>query len=131
METAAYFARKHGLEQYLDMPEELNEMILKLLVLQESLQHEQARKANAVPDGCSVVDVRRKMGGRFSVRCTGATAYRYAVETALRESTFAVPLFQQGRFAALLRQMGVPDERIAEFCATVVVDDDIHSIDPE
>ncbi len=43
METASYFAKKHGLEAYLEKPAELNELIFKLLVLEETLQMELAR----------------------------------------------------------------------------------------
>jgi hypothetical protein len=131
METAAYFARKHGLEEYLDRPSQLNEMILKVLVLQEAMQREQARKAAANPSGRNAFTVRRKTIGSFTARCTGDPAYGYAAETALKGSTATVPLFQRGRFVALLRQMGVPEQAIEELCSTVVLEDDTHCFDPE
>jgi hypothetical protein len=131
METAAYFARKHGLERYLDRPEDLNEMILKLLVLQETLQREQERGSMKESDGTGPITVRRTAAGRFSARCTGALAYRYAVETALKASTMTIPLFHQGRFTSMLRRMGVPEERIFEYCRTIAVDDDTHCVDQE
>ena len=131
METAAYFARKHGLEGYLERPAELNEMILRLMVLQEAMQREQARKADHELSGRGAVTVRRKTIGSFTVRCMGDPAYGYAAETALKESTATVALFQRGRFVSLLRRMGVPAERIEELCASVVIDDDTHCFDPE
>jgi hypothetical protein len=131
METAACFARKHGLEQYLDKPAELNETILRLLVLQEALHGEQARKAAGARPGDAAIAVRRKAIGAFTVRCSGDQAYRYAVETALKGSTATVALFQRGRFFTLLRQLGVPDERISAFCKSIIVDDNTHCFDPE
>jgi hypothetical protein len=44
METAAEFAKKYGLEQYLDKPDDLNDAIFNLMLLQETVQLEQARK---------------------------------------------------------------------------------------
>jgi len=130
METAAYFARKHGLEQYLDRPAELNELILKLLVLQETMQREQARMSGDERAG-QAIRVRRKAFGSFTIRCHGDASYRYAAETALKGSTATVPVFQHGRFTALMRQMGVPEDRIRDLCASVVIDDDTHCFDAE
>ena len=127
METASSFACKHGLEQYLDKPAELNEMILKLMVLQEAMQGEGA--GERIEAG--TITVSRKVIGKFTVRCSGVLAFRYAVETAVKGSTATVALFQRGRFVALLRTMGVPEERIEEFCETVSIDDDTHCFDPE
>ncbi len=129
METASYFARKHGLEQYLDRPGELNEMILRLLVLQETMQGESARKRK--DDQASIVSVRRPVGGKFVVACRGDGVYRYAVETALRAATAPVPVFQRGRFADTLRKMGVPEERIEEYCGSVTISDDTLCLDQD
>jgi hypothetical protein len=131
METAAYFARKHGLERYLDDPAGLNEMILKLMVLQETIQVERDRRTpQGLPENGSLV-VRRKAIGSFTARCSCDPAYRYAVETALKGSTATTALFQRGRFVALLRQMGLPERQIEGACANIVIDDDTHCFDPE
>jgi hypothetical protein len=131
METASSFAKKHGLERYLEKPAELNEMILKLMVLQEAMQGERSGKIQDNPAGSGIIAVRRAATGKFTARCSGDLTYRYAVETALKGSTATVALFQQGRFTALLRQMGVPEERIAEFCFGITIDDDTHCWDQE
>jgi hypothetical protein len=131
MESASYFAKKHGLEKYLDKPDELNELILKLMVLQETLQAEGARKNRAGEQGREAILVRRTAAGKFTARCSGDAAYRYAVTTALQGSTALVPIFQRGRFISLLKKMGVPEERIAEYSSTMVVDDDTLCIDQE
>ncbi len=131
MESASVFAKKHGLERYLDRPDELNEQILKLLILQESMQAESERKARTKDPGRQAIAVRRTAGGKFTARCLGEGTYRYAVVTALQGSTALVPLFQQGRFVSLLRQMGVPEDRIAQYCATVTLHDDTVCIDQE
>ncbi len=131
METASVFAKKHGLEQYLENPDALNEMILKLLVLQEAMQSEAERKARTEGAGQKIISIRRTAGGKFTVRCSGDGAYRYAVETAFKGSTALVPLFQRGRFVSLLRQMGVPEDRIAEYCSSVTLHDDTVCIDQE
>ncbi len=131
MESASYFAKKHGLEPYLEKPDELNEMILKLLILQETMQAEAGRKTGSQEPGREPILVRRSSGGKFTARCSGDAAYRYAVETALKGSTALVPLFQRGRFISLLRKMGIPEDRIAEYSATVALDDDTLCIDPE
>lgn len=131
MESASYFAKKHGLEQYLEKPDELNDMILKLMVLQEAMQAEESRKKRTEGQERETIAVRRTAAGKFTARCTGDAAYRYAVVTALQGTTALVPLFQRGRFISLLRKMGIPEERIAEYCATVVLDDDTLCIDQE
>ena len=131
METASVLAKKHGLEQYLERPDELNKMILKLLVLQEALQADAERKLRTEGPGRKIISVRRAAGGKFTVRCSGEGAYHYAVATALQGSTALVPLFQRGRFTSLLRQMGVPEDRIAEYCSSVALHDDTVCIDQE
>ncbi len=131
METASYFAKKHGLEAYLEKPAELNELIFKLLVLEETLQTEQARTREGDGPEATTISVRRSVQGRFTAACAGDVAYRYAVETALRSATTIVPLFQRGRFVKALESMGVPDERIAEYCGSIVLSDDTLCVDPE
>ncbi len=131
METASVFAKKHDLEQYLDKPAELNGLIFKLLVLQETLQSEAARKARRDRPASAEISVRRIAQGKFTVACSGDAAYRYAVETALRASTLVAPLFQRGRFMNALRSMGVPEERIGEYCDSIVLSDDTLCFDPE
>ncbi len=131
METASYFAKKHGLEAYLDRPAELNELIFRLLVLQETLQAEQARTRERSAPPAPQISVRRTVHGKFTALCAGEPAYRYAVETALRSATTVAPLFQRGRFVNALRSMGVPEERIREYCDSIVLSDDTLCVDPE
>ncbi len=131
MESASVFAKKHGLEQYLEKPDELNEMILKLLVIQEAMQAESERTARAKEPGQQPISIRRAAGGKFTVQCRGEGAYRYAVSTALQGSTALVPLFQRRRFTSLLRKMGVPEDRIDEYCSSVTLHDDTVCIDQD
>ena len=131
METASYFAKKHGLETYLDRPAELNELIFRLLVLQETLQAEQAWKRENGEAPVPPISVRRTVHGKFIARCAGDPVYRYAVETALRSATTIVPLFQRGRFGNALRSMGVPEDRIREYSDSIVLSDDTLCVDPE
>jgi hypothetical protein len=131
METASFFAKKNGLEQYLDKPVELNSLIFKLLVLQETVQAEEARKSKSDRPDAASISVRRTAQGKFTAACAGDATYRYAVETALRASTIIAPLFQRGRFVNALRSMGVPEERISEYCNSIVLSDDTLCIDPE
>jgi hypothetical protein len=130
METAAFFARKHGLERYLDDPAELNSAIFKLLVLQEALQEEQARRSGG-GTGAAAISVRRTVHGKFTASCSGDGAYRYAVEMALRAATTVTPLFQRGLFENTLHSMGVPGERIEVYSDSVVLSDDTRCIDPD
>jgi len=131
MESASVFAQKHGLDQYLEDPGALNDMILKLLILQESMQADAARKARTQETDRQEISVRRSAGGKFVASCSGQRTYAYAVATALQGSTALVPLFQRGRFLSLLRRMGVPEDRIAEYCATIALHDDTVCIDQE
>ncbi len=131
MESASVFAKKHGLERYLEKPDELNEMIVKLLVLQEAMQAESEQSMLAKEPGSQAISIRRTAGGKFTARCFGEGAYRYAVATALQDSTALVPLFQRARFVSLLRKMGVPEGRITVYCASVTLHDDTVCIDPE
>ncbi len=129
METAADLAKKFGLEYYLDKPGLLNDAIFSLLLLQESLQLERAKKIK--PSEGGVISVKRPVHGKFIAACTGDGTYRYAVETALQASTFTVAVFQRRRFIGVLRSMGIPEEKIAAFCDSVMVDDDTHCSDRE
>lgn len=131
METASYFARKHGLEQYLDDPALLNDTILRLLVLQEAMQNEAGRRRAAEPAGSGDIVVRRTVVGAFTARRSGDLDYRYAVETALRAATAPVPLFQRARFIDMLKGMGVPGDRSAAYAASAALSDDTHCVDPE
>jgi hypothetical protein len=131
METASYFAKKHGLESFLDRPAELNALIFKLLVLQETLHAEQARKRERSEATARPISVRRIVQGKFTALCAGDPAYRYAVETALRSATVVAPLFRFGRFVNALRSMGVPEERIREYSDSIMLSDDTLCIDPE
>jgi hypothetical protein len=131
MHTASSFAKKNGLERFLDRPGELNEMIFKLLVLQETMQAEQARRSAAAERGAASISVRRNVLGKFTARCSGDALYRYAVEMAIRNATTVIPLFQRRLFASTLRSMAVPEGNIAAYCDSVVLSDDTQCIDPE
>jgi hypothetical protein len=128
METAAELAKKYGLEQYLDKPAELNDAIFNLMLLQETIQAEQARKMKV---GAATVTVKRSANGIFMAACSGDRTYRYAVETALKAGTTVVAVFQRKRFIGVLRSMGAPEDKIAEFCDSVVIDDNTLCFDEE
>lgn len=131
MHTAAGLAKKFGLEQYLGQPGPLNEMIFSLMLLQETIQLEHARKSKRERPDAVGISVRRAAYGKFIAVSSGDEKYRYAVETALKASTEVISVFQRSRFVKLLRSMGVPDDKIDEFADTVILDDDTHSIDQE
>jgi hypothetical protein len=132
METAAELAKKNNLEQYLDRPDELNNAIFNLMLLQETIQLEQARKLKFVAnDDIETISVRRTAHGRFIAACTGEKKYRYAVETALKNSTTVVAVFQRSRFVSVLRSMGIPDDKITEYCDTMTIDDSTQCVDRE
>jgi len=128
MHTSAVVAKKYGLEQYLDMPDELNDAIFRLLLLQETIQIEHARKMKV---NASNIFVRRPVTGKFIASCSGNAKYRYAVETALKASTSTIAVFQRSRFIRVLLNMGIPNDSITEFCNSIVIDDDTHCIDQE
>ena len=128
METASELAKKYGLEQYLDRPADLNEAIFRLLLLQETMQMDQARKMKV---GASRISVQRVVQGSFIAASSGDKLFRYAVETALKNGTFTVAVFQRKRFAGALRSFGVPEEKINEYCDSVVLDDNTSCIDRE
>ncbi len=123
MENAAALAKKYGLESYLERPAELNAAILNLLLLQETMQLEQAGKMKI---DATTISVRRDVHGKFVAASRGDKAYRYAVETALEAATFTVAVFQRDRFVRILQNMGVPEDKIAAFCDSVTIDDDTH-----
>ena len=75
--------------------------------------------------------LRRTAYGKFVAACTGDEKYRYAVETAFKTATDVLAVFQHRRFVKALRSMGVPEDKITEFCQTVTLEDDTHCIDQE
>ena len=131
MYTAASMAKKYGLERYLDKPEELNEAIFNLLLLQETMQLEQLRRSKRERPGLAEISVKRSTHGKFIAACFVDVTYRYAVETAFKAATTVLAVFQRGRFIRTLRSMGVPEDSIDEFCGSVAIDDDTHCIDQE
>jgi hypothetical protein len=128
MESSESLAQRHGFEHYLEKPAELNDAIFSLLLLQETMQLERTRmvKINAVN-----ISVRRPVTGKFIATCAGQEKYRYAVETALKASTFTVAVFQRSLFINILRNMGIPEDSISEFCNSIAIDDNTHCIDQE
>ncbi len=131
MYTSAGLAKKFGLEQYLDKPAELNSAIFNLMLLQETIQLEQARKSRRNAPDKGAIAVKRIAYGKFIASCRGDEKYRYAAETALKASTDILAVFQRNKFVNVLRSLGVPEEGAAEFCDTVVIDDNTHCIDQE
>ncbi len=131
METAADLAKRYGLESYLDRPAELNDAILNLLLLQETMQLEQARKKKDDHSHAAAISVKRIAHGKFVAACSGEGTYRYAVETALKAGTTVIAVFHRGRFVRVLRSMGVPEDKIAEYCDSMTIDDDTHCIDQD
>ncbi len=128
METALELAKKYGLEHYLDKPAELNDAIFNLMLLQETIQIEQARKMKV---GAVTITAKRSAHGMFIAACSGDKTYRYAAETAIKAETTVVAVFQRKRFVGVLRSMGVPEDKIAEFCDSVVIDDNTLCFDQE
>ncbi len=131
MHTAAGLAKKLGLESYLDKPRELNEMIFNLMLLQETIQLEHARKSKRERPDAAVTTVKKSAYGKFIAGCSGDKQYRYAVETALKASTEVIAVFQRKRFVKLLASMGVPQDKIEECADSVALDDDTHALDQE
>jgi hypothetical protein len=131
MYTSVGLAKKYGLERYLEQPRELNAVIFNLMLLQETIQLEQARKKKRDDSQAELMSVKRHATGKFIAGCSGEISYRYAVETALKESTALLAVFHRSRFISVLTKMGVPEEKISEFCRTVTLDDDTHCIDQE
>jgi hypothetical protein len=129
MESAADLAKRSGLEQYLQKPAELNDAIFNLMLLQETIQIEHAQRLKIRAAGTETITSKRSVHGKFIAGCTGDKKYRYAVETALRASTAIVPVFQRGLFVSMLKRMGVPEDHIAEYCASVIISDDTHCSD--
>jgi hypothetical protein len=129
MESAADLAKKHGLEKYLDKPAELNDAIFNLMLLQETIQLEQAQRLKVRGTGTETITSKRSVHGRFIAGCTGDKQFRYAVETALRASTAIVAVFQRGLFVSMLKRMGIPEDRIVQYCDSVIISDDTHCSD--
>ena len=128
METAAELAKKYGLERYLDQPVELNDAIFNLMLLQETSQLEQTRKMKV---GAAAITTKRSAHGTFIVACSGDKTYRYPVETALKAGTTVIAVFQRRRFVGVLRSMGVPEDKMAVFCDSIVIDDNTLCFDEE
>lgn len=131
MYTADGLAKKYGFEQYLDRPAELNEAIFNLMLLQETIQLEQARKKKREEPGSAPIILRRTVYGKFIAACSGDQRFRYAVETAFKASTDSLAVFHRGRFVRALRGMGISEDKINEFCRTIIIEDDTHCIDQE
>ena len=129
MESAAELARKNGLEKYLDKPAELNDAIFNLMLLQETIQLEQGQRLKFRDGGTETITCKRSVHGKFIAGCTGDKQYRYAVETALRASTAIVAVFQRGLFVSMLKRIGVPEERIGQYCGSIIISDDTHCSD--
>jgi len=131
MQTAAGLAKRCGLEHYLDKPAELNDAIFNLLLLQETIQMEQAQRMRRDEPGAASIAIQRTAYGTFTAACAGDGRYRYAVETALRSGTTVIALFQRSRFVSVLRSMGIPEDAIAGYCSSVRISDDTTCIDRE
>jgi len=131
MHTAAGLAKKYNLEHYLDKPAELNEAIFNLMLLQETIQLEQAKKQRRDDAGALSLSAKRTASGSFVAACGGDATYRYAVETALRAGTAVIAVFLRGRFVGVLRSMGVPEEKIVAFADCVTIADDTTCLDQE
>lgn len=131
MYTSSALAKKYGLETYLEKPAELNSAIFNLMLLQETIQLEKSRKKKAQEADSNFITVRRIAYGKFTVSCSGDERYRYAVETAVKASTDTISVFQRSRFVRGLKSMGVPEDKVNEFCETITLDDDTHCIDQE
>jgi hypothetical protein len=129
MESAADMAKRHGLEKYLDKPAELNDAIFNLMLLQETVQIEQAQRLKIRPAGTETILSKRSVHGKFIAGCTGDKQYGYAVETALRAATTVVAVFQRGLFISMLERMGIPEDRISQYCDSVIISDDTHCSD--
>lgn len=129
MESAADLAKRHGLDKYLDKPAELNDAILNLMLLQETLQIERTQRLKVQGAHTGTIMSKRSVHGKFIAGCTGDKQYRYAVETALRASTAIVAVFQRGLFVSMLKRMGIPDDRITQYCDSVIISDDTHCSD--
>ncbi|OGW41515.1 MAG: hypothetical protein A2010_04975 [Nitrospirae bacterium GWD2_57_9] len=131
MYTSSALAKRYGFERYLENPAELNDLIFNLMLLQETIQLEKARKKKREVPETESIQVKRTVYGKFIAGCSGDGKYRYAVETALRASTEVLSVFQRNKFVKVLTSMGVPEDKIREFCESVTIDDDTHCIDGE
>jgi hypothetical protein len=131
MKSASVLAQQYGLEEYLNKPDELNKAILRLMLLQETIQLEQARKKKRENPDQPAISCKRIASGKLIAECIGDVKYRYAVETSLKASTTLVSLFHRSRFISVLRSMGVPEEKINEYCSSIVIDDNTYCIDQD
>lgn len=131
VETANDLAKKYGLEQYLGRPDALNEAIFNLMLLQETMQLEQAQRLKVSGVKSGTMSTRRTVHGAFIAGCTGDTQYRYAVETALKAGTTVMAVFHRSGFVRMLRSMGVPESAILQYCDSVIISDDTHCGDLE
>lgn len=131
IKSSSVLAKQYGMEQYLDDPAELNEAIFKMMLLQDTIQIENAGKKEQSQPQSSVISVKRVGNGKLVAGCYGDEKYRYAVETSLKASTSTIAVFHRIRFINVLRSMGVPEERIDEFCESMTIDDDTYCIDQE
>jgi hypothetical protein len=71
MDSAADLAKRHGLEKYLDRPAELNDAIFNLMLLQETMQLEQAQRLKVRGAGTDTITSKRSVHGKFIAGCTG------------------------------------------------------------
>ncbi len=131
MYTSTALAKKYGMEQYLDRPAELNQMIFNLMLLQETIQLERARKKMRDRSAKGTIAVKRIASGKFVTACVGDEKYRYAVETAFKASSEILAVIQRTRFIRVMQSMGVPQKKIEEFCDSITIEDDTHCIDQE
>jgi hypothetical protein len=129
METAADLAKQHGMEKYLDKPAELNDAIFNLMLLQETVKIEQAQRLKIRNTDIETITSKRSVYGKFIAGCAGDKQYRYALETALRASTAIVAVFQRGLFISMLKRMGIPEDRIGQYCGSIIISDDTHCSD--
>lgn len=101
------------------------------MLLQETIQLEQARKLKFINNNTETISVGRTVHGRFIAACIGDRMYRYAVETALNSTTTVIAVFQRRRFISVLRSMGLPEDKITEYCDSVTIDDNTHCLDQD
>ena len=131
MYTSAALAKKLGLEHYLDKPADLNRAIFNLMLLQETIQLEQAREKRRDLPASETISIRKIATGKFTAGAMGDTRLRYAIETALKASTDILAVFHRARFVNMLGNIGIPDTIIDTLCESVSIDDDTHCIDPD
>ena len=131
MFTSAAIAKKYGFERYLKKPDELNQVIFNLMLLQEAIQMERARKKKHDPADNQTVAIKKIATGKFIAAAVGDVKYRYAVETGLKASTEILAVFNRSRFIKFLRNVGLAENVISGYCDSVTIEDDTHCIDTE